>query len=927
MRKRGDRRSESPAARAEPRPPVAPTETRPSAADGRRSPVPSEDLGRLIDRVVTLKASVASQLESLSAELVTLETGHRSRIAQIESTPPIVRRAEDEFNAAIQRSGPISESRVQSLVNEGKAQGVEPDRGRPVDAQLSAACREMTVAASAMQQVTSILRRFRAPAKIRALGAAFKNVEACWNLQMEQCFEAEYLAFEKASNGISERKNEARSQLTRDRPAFDDAFRKASKDFPSFRSPTWAAYAVPPELPNAVRLGEYVIENAVDVLRLPALWRFPRSRSLLISTNGASIPMLAPQILSIVLQLVAAMPRGAIEVRFADPAGLGNYVAPFMQLREYDKSIIHAEVAVSEPDIDTATTELISRIGTVNASYLKGKFGTIEEHNLEAGEVAVAYRLLVAVGYPINFSQRAVDNICNIAKSGAKAGVFVVVLHDADRALPHGVDDASLKAAAHWIRPIGIPKYTVDGSRSGESIRLADTMPTAQGVAIEFDNAIDFRVGSRPEDTVFGVLVDRIGEAARASRTRVITIGDLWTRHRDAVTRNPRLFEGAPTPPLLHDEATWWKASSSAGIEVPIGQVGATKVQRYRVVEHQHAHTLIVGGTGTGKSTLLHGMIAALTTTYSPEELQLSLVDMKDGVGFNIYATKGPLPHAITIAVKADRSVTLDILESLVSEMSRRYELFKNESNRVGKAVDDLKGFRASSGTTLPRHFVIIDEFHDLTGPDDQIGQRARDFIKTLAKESRAAGVHMILSTQNVMGAGLGKDTLSEVAVRICFRLGDQLASESALGDGNYGAVEDLPASEAGVAIYNLDRLRSGNEVFKAALVSKESDVPGLVGRLAARWSESGRRTATRVFDGDQPADLLLDPAVLTALEWSDVGVGRSSSEARSDTTVSEASRGVKVREMKTRRVSSDPPPPSSISSEGFLVCGDHTID
>ena len=48
---------------------------------------------------------------------------------------------------------------------------------------------------------------------------------------------------------------------------------------------------------------------------------------------------------------------------------------------------------------------------------------------------------------------------------------------------------------------------------------------------------------------------------------------------------------------------------------------------------------------GSGKSSLLHAQITNLALHYSPDEIELYLIDFKKGVEFKTYATY-ELPHA-----------------------------------------------------------------------------------------------------------------------------------------------------------------------------------------------------------------------------------------------------------------------------------------
>ena len=64
---------------------------------------------------------------------------------------------------------------------------------------------------------------------------------------------------------------------------------------------------------------------------------------------------------------------------------------------------------------------------------------------------------------------------------------------------------------------------------------------------------------------------------------------------------------------------------------------------------------LIAGKTGSGKSTLLHALITNGALRYSPDELELYLIDFKKGVEFKVYATM-ELPHARSSPSRANAS-------------------------------------------------------------------------------------------------------------------------------------------------------------------------------------------------------------------------------------------------------------------------------
>ena len=87
-------------------------------------------------------------------------------------------------------------------------------------------------------------------------------------------------------------------------------------------------------------------------------------------------------------------------------------------------------------------------------------------------------------------------------------------------------------------------------------------------------------------------------------------------------------------------------------------------------------HVLVAGKTGSGKSTLWHALITNLALHYSPDELELYLIDFKKGVEFKAYATH-EIPHARVIAIESEREFGLSVLQRLDAELKYRGEAFR----------------------------------------------------------------------------------------------------------------------------------------------------------------------------------------------------------------------------------------------------------
>src|SRR5207248_5455430 len=125
------------------------------------------------------------------------------------------------------------------------------------------------------------------------------------------------------------------------------------------------------------------------------------------------------------------------------------------------------------------------------------------------------------------------------------------------------------------------------------------------------------------------------------------------------------------------------------------------------------------GKTGSGKSTLWHTLILNLALRYSPDEIELYLIDFKKGVEFKHYS-EHQLPHARVIAIESEREFGLSVLQRLDGILRERGDRFRDA------AVNDLAGYRAARpGEKIPRILLIVDEFQEFFVEDDKLAQEA----------------------------------------------------------------------------------------------------------------------------------------------------------------------------------------------------------
>ncbi|HWE40675.1 MAG TPA: FtsK/SpoIIIE domain-containing protein [Isosphaeraceae bacterium] len=591
--------------------------------------------------------------------------------------------------------------------------------------------------------------------------------------------------------------------------------------FPDWADPLADGWRGPTTIPPAARFGTYEVALAEipkgiakdpklralapERFTLPALAPFPGQGALMFKAGDPEGRDEAVQALqAVMLRLLTTIPPGKVRFTIIDPVGLGQNFAAFMHLTDFDEALVTSRIWTETPHIEQRLADLTEHMERVIQKYLRNEYETIEEYNRMAGEVAEPFRVLVVANFPDNFSESAARRLASIVSSGARCGVFTLLSVDTRQQMPSGCDLKDLES---------------------HSVRLA----WKEGRFVRQDEELGrypLTVDAPPDPETFVEVVKRVGHLAKdANRVEV------------------------PFEVIAPSADRWWTSDSRPGIDVPLGRVGATRLQNLKLGRGTSQHVLIAGRTGSGKSTLLHALITNLALHYSPDEVELYLIDFKKGVEFQSYAVN-ELPHARVIAVESEREFGLSVLQRLDSELRLRGEKFRS----VG--AQDLASYRNANGDeATPRILLIVDEFQEFFVEDDKVAQEAALLLDRLVRQGRAFGIHVHLGSQTLSGAySLARSTLGQMAVRIALQ-----CSES---DAHLILSEDNSAarllSRPGEAIYNdANGMVEGNHFFQVVWLSddkKEQYLRRL--RDLDRARNPGVIRPRLVFEGNTPADV-----------------------------------------------------------------------
>ena len=523
-----------------------------------------------------------------------------------------------------------------------------------------------------------------------------------------------------------------------------------------------------------------------------------RGRTVLIT--GARAPSLS-LLHALIMQMATAMPYGAT-FTLLDPASAGRAFP--MQ-----RGLPHTRKVGTDAYRDLEAVQ--ADIRRIIESYIDDKTHSFEElpENVQANE---RYEIIVAANFPDGYDRRSIELLQSIAKNGPVAGKYVFLHHDPKVELPRDLSWNGFGPV--WECSLtGLPEeWALEGSQ------------------------IEPLAG--PQDGAMSRILDLLG-AAKPPETKV-----KW---EDLVPKKDQ----------------WWSEDASNLVSVAVGSSGrARNLTVWFGAERDGracSHGMVAGTTGSGKSILYHALITGLSVRYSPEELDLYLIDLKEGTEFQFYRN---LPHARVVALNSDPELSRSVLRDLKAEMDRRTDLFKQHG------VSSLADYRAkrSPGGIVPRSLLLVDEYQRLF-EEDRAGE-ASALLMQIAQQGRSAGLHLLVGSQRFGAAGMLNQgaIFGNMHLRIALKM--TLSDVQGLTEfGRNGKRLIEGCDQPGKAVVNDQAgAEDSNEFGKVAYMDKETQITPTVLALIEKAEHeipAERRFATVVFDGKRQPNLCENPQMM----------------------------------------------------------------
>lgn len=486
---------------------------------------------------------------------------------------------------------------------------------------------------------------------------------------------------------------------------------------------------------------------------------------------------------NLISRTLLSLPPGKVKLTVIDPQALGLNAAPFTPL---EKEIGGGLASNQNSDIENKLTSVIRNIERIIRRCLQNKFADLAAYNNAIKDVQENYNLLVIYNFPNGFDDSAIKKILNIIKSGPKAGVSSIFINDRNAKISYGFKWADFDAL--------------------QTTKLSVQSGTKGNITFENDKSL-------PHDLIVAYINK---EYPNTSSLKI------------------------PFSKYLLDEKNWWKSESHDNFEVPIGKFGAdTQCIKFLTAgTESRSNAILIGKPGSGKSNLLHVIIANAISKYSPEQLEIYLIDFKGGVEFVSYADNY-IPHIRAIAIDSEREFGLSVLEKVENEMLYRQKEFNSHS------IQNLIQYQSKfPNKPLPRVLLIVDEFQKFYSEDDGIRRAVDTKLDNIVKQGRAFGINTLLASQTLSGNSINTATRELYEIRIALMCAE--ADGEIIFEEKNKAAKDLV--KAGEGIYNDKMGKNGfNKKFQALYVEdNRSDLNSLIASIEKHNKALGNKSTNK---------------------------------------------------------------------------------
>lgn len=421
---------------------------------------------------------------------------------------------------------------------------------------------------------------------------------------------------------------------------------------------------------------------------------------------------------NLVLTTVNENPVGTHKVYVLDAVRFNS--ASMGSLRVLESSCVMEQIP-RNPDQLTATLEQIVS-GFADTDEILELHDSVSEYNASVDSAKqIPLSTIIVFGWPNSFAGRDRELLQRIMTNYERYGISLVVVTYQNSVKKSGSEKENM------------PEYAMQNA--------------IQIVMTQSENTITLAGGAPQHFTWYsfnGELSSEYVDTLLKNQTVKETVGNEYIK-RYSLTERPAYVR------------------EYKKIELPFGIDGKDQAHSLSF-ENENFATYLVGASRSGKSTLLHTLIAGLIRNYHPDNVELWLADFKQ-LEFKRYIKHLP-PHVKYVLLDESTELVFDLIDKLTAEMMERQKLFA----RLGKQrIDQVDTTKLDQ--PLPVIFVILDEFSIMSQSIAESPIYKLRLQNILAKGA-ALGIKFLFSSQTFTTgvAGLTATARAQIQQRIAMK-------------------------------------------------------------------------------------------------------------------------------------------------------------
>jgi len=521
--------------------------------------------------------------------------------------------------------------------------------------------------------------------------------------------------------------------------------------------------------------------NCENLFVIPYVIDFRNFSNIQLACENNDVNNVVPTVRSIVTRLFCNMMAGRIKFTFIDLVAQGQTFAPFMQFisaSPTSRNIVNQGTCTDSARTDEVLDGLENSVRDINANIYTRDFSSVIEYNEVSEPNVLPINIIVIMNYPEQLSEEAVGHIEKIVRHSKRCGYHFLfvgsgkvesisqfsvadILNDIEPQSPDMIDLRKLDPSFCRLKYSNGNSFTIEGS----------------SVIVAFEEMIK-------EEKLTKISANMKDSLEKSSSIKV-----LYSKINNGINNN----------------------SAIEDIRLPFALVGSSDIKSLIFGDKYAGYAAVVGVPRSGKSNALHVLIMSALSNYSPDELQIYLLDYKLGVEAYKYS-EYRLPHFKVISTTKNAIFGINVIASIDDIMEERTSLFTANGcvnyTEYRKICNDNPELNLPK---LPRILVIIDEMHALINAKGDKENNFSERMARLIKTSPSYGIHMILASQTVTDWNFG-ESFDLITSAIAFKCAPE--SEKKLLGQNSDLAQQIPTSEPGRAIYSADRQNPSNNQF-----------------------------------------------------------------------------------------------------------------